>query len=593
MQYKAVRKLFVFIFIILTRLSFSWAHAPWPDPFKNSMLQVASWNQFEDSTGGRTPKWLQVVLFSIMGGRSDGAFSGLSEKCYEALFVNDFNHLSPREYQTKMELFLASCESEISLQQKSTFVGSLKSLALKVNFKEHPLIFPIRIQLPNSQILSGWFGWKGDFEKRPLLIIRGGIFSSPSEFLAERMMWMQTYDQSPANVLMLENNSGPVFIKQNNYLAPGGLAEAVQNLFLAKKLQDPQEPLSAIISEVGLMGLSLGGQGVYMAHQMNQLNGTPITQFFAFCPALNLEKTSRQLQEQGIYSLGVDFWMARRLQGLEKYQQQFGSLPWSSLQNWSPLFQKSLWKYVEENYAVDSIIRNMPVQLSPFYLENKKFWAHHKGEDPILNKIDPLMIFITKKDHLVPPEFNSMKLKNLSDNIGVIQFSEGMHCAFPGHYRWDLISSLVTHSFESTKFFSNWKWHLSETQEVQTLNNSSYYYEKNFKIKNMKEISKSELNHVLKNGKKLKFEVSLKDQKTILLRFNYNQHQKYQLAKWRNLEIDMSQIDFSSPRVELDSESRTSLEESIRRWLTQNLTLIQSNSFSEINWVLWRKWVNK
>lgn len=170
----------------------------------------------------------------------------------------------------------------------SNIKSAFNTINLQLDVEAHPFLTPVELNLEGQQKIKAWLGWHGDFKPRPLLIIRGGIFSSSSEFLAERFMWMQFFEQGPFNVLLVESSSGPDFIYTNDKISVGGYFEAQQNLWIAKRLRSKEEPIAKIISSVHLMGISLGGQGVLMAHQWNDLNDSPIESFLAYCPVVSI-----------------------------------------------------------------------------------------------------------------------------------------------------------------------------------------------------------------------------------------------------------------------------------------------------------------
>ena len=120
------------------------------------------------------------------------------------------------------------------------------------------------------------------------MILRLGVFSNVEEFLPERFLLMQIFEQGLANVLVLENSTGADFIANNQRWTMGGYDEGLQNMQVVRMLRRSSAPLSQLISSVHLMGVSLGGHGVLFASLLNQYNGQPehqaIQSFTTFCP---------------------------------------------------------------------------------------------------------------------------------------------------------------------------------------------------------------------------------------------------------------------------------------------------------------------
>lgn len=98
------------------------------------------------------------------------------------------------------------------------------------------------------------------------------MFGTSEEFKPERFIFMMLFEQSPFNVLVLDNATGPDYLAMNSKPSIGGFSEGLQNMWIAKTLTDPTEPLSQIIESLHMVGMSLGGHGVLFSSLLNEFN---------------------------------------------------------------------------------------------------------------------------------------------------------------------------------------------------------------------------------------------------------------------------------------------------------------------------------
>lgn len=325
-----------------------------------------------------------------------------------------------------------------------------KMMTMSYKPQEHPFLHRVVFSLPGNVKLKGLIGLKGDLKKRPLIVMRLGIFSNVEEFLPERAWMMMLFEQSPFNVLLLENMSGSDFIAGNDRFSFGGYDEAIQNILVAQILKDPKEPLSRLVESLHLFGVSLGGHGVLFASLLNDINspkGQPLYQsFMGMCPVVNLKKNMDHITTEKPFAWAVDFWSQKRLSGLPK--------------NMPSVREHESFGYLEK--AVSEVVRTYRGGLS--YVSSIKlpkglidgddfwglndFWRHYK------NVKQPVLVLATHTDVLVPFAMNAQQLQNKSlktegSNIGVVDFKQGIHCTLPVPYDWKVVSSLLQNYFLS------------------------------------------------------------------------------------------------------------------------------------------------
>ncbi|MGZ3745817.1 MAG: hypothetical protein ACXWRE_00690, partial [Pseudobdellovibrionaceae bacterium] len=275
---------------------------------------------------GQYPAVIRYLFQDLLSWTPSGEGRPLSSKCATELWsarLQDARvHNSVQLQGALIQKYLKDCGEELATGHDSMLANFTKMMTMKYEPHAHPFLHRVVFGLPGNIKLKGLLGLKGDFKKRPLIVIRLGIFSNVEEFMAERAWLMMLFEQSPFNVLMLENMSGTDFVADNSRFAFGGYDEAIQNILVAQILKDPNEPLSKVVGSLHLFGVSLGGHGVLYASLLNELNspkGDPLYQsFLGMCPVVNIEDNLKSLTTEKPFSFAVDLWSQKRLAGLAK-----------------------------------------------------------------------------------------------------------------------------------------------------------------------------------------------------------------------------------------------------------------------------------
>ncbi|GIL18306.1 MAG: hypothetical protein BroJett040_20570 [Oligoflexia bacterium] len=327
---------------------------------------------------------------------------------------------------------LQSCEEELDVGYGDIFSNTYRTMMLRLSPETHPMARYVLFHLPNGVRVKGFLGLKDSDRPRPLVILRAGIFSNVTEFLPERFLFLQLFEQSQFHFLILESSSGNEFIARNQKIAFGGFDEGIQNFQIARQLQNPKEPMSKYIHSVHLSGISMGGHSVFFSALLNEVNRDKnkkvFSSFLAFCPLVNMRDTFDYQLSQGVLPYIVSYWFQKRLPSAHLL------LPQAKDKN----FMQSLMDYLGAQYqgplSYEQSIRlpdGMEKTLNKYWIEND-FWKFSK-------KIEtPFLIFATRKDPLVPFLLNSGRIQNkyldLSDMVSVVELKRGYHCSLPGEY---------------------------------------------------------------------------------------------------------------------------------------------------------------
>lgn len=398
---------------------------------------------------GRYPDWLHWLFQDVfswrpMGIKAKGYATGCEpEKLYEALRSTT----NVMEQAARIDDHKVRCGDSFQNGISWSWFNSLRIMSMELDIHKHSLFHRVVFNLPGGINLKGLLALKGDYKKRPFVVIRLGIYSNVEEFLPERYLLMHLFEQGLANVLVLENMSSADFIANNIRHSLGGFDEGVQNIQVAKILRNPEEPLSQLISSLHFMGISLGGHGVLFASLLNQYNnsGRLIQSFTGICPVVNLQQTLNSLVQPNILGVGADFWSSQRLEGLQKRDPILANYGWPDIFKLKPIFLPRAVDFITEQFE-----KNPPalgsVQLPPAPYSAKSFWQANNFWSVYRNISSPLLVMGTKDDIAVSPNENLYWLKEKSrawnSQIGTVVFEKGFHCTLPVAYDWASMTSL-------------------------------------------------------------------------------------------------------------------------------------------------------
>ena len=400
---------------------------------------------------GRYPDWMMGLFQGLFLWKPSGQKSTYSPGCrpedlYKSLMVNE----DSRHQARAIEAHKTRCQKSFESNEFLTGINTWKMMSMEFDVHHHSLIHPIVFKLPGGVKLKGLLALKGDLKKRPFVIMRLGVFSNVEEFLPERYLLMQLFEQGLANVLVLENSTGADYIANNQRWSMGGYDEGLQNMQVVKMLRNPGEPLSQLISSVHLMGISLGGHGVLFASLLNEFNGRPehrpIQSFTAFCPVIRLKETVEDITSAGIKGTAVDYWASMRLAGLQKKIPELADYGWQDTLKLKPSFLPKAVNYLVKLYPQNPSSRGR-VRVPPQLEEVKGFWEANNFWPYYRDIQSSVLVMSTTQDHLVSADknFNWLKenSKNWAGNLGMVQFEKGYHCTLPVSYDWSSIASML------------------------------------------------------------------------------------------------------------------------------------------------------
>lgn len=500
---------------------------------------------------GRYPGPLSFLFGTILGWAPRGEERLMSPACgiqvWEQRMRDPRLRSSPQLQGALVQKYFQDCRADVETGDNGYFTNLVNMMTIKYAPREHPFLRRVVVNLPGNVKLKGLLGLKGDMKPRPLVIVRLGIFSSVEEFIPERAWMMMLFEQSPFNVLLLENMSSSDFVANNNQFSFGGYDEGIQNILVARLLTDSDEPISRVVDSVHLFGVSLGGHGVLFASLLNKYNSVPkhplINSFTALCPVVNLQPTMKALTQSGVTTAFVDIWSRQRLKGLEVKVPGLAS--YDSFAFLTKAISEIARTYQGGLSYVSSVHLPPGMKDGANFWELNDFWKYYKQVD------QPVFIYANQQDPAVPYELNAQKIANRemkidSKNIRVIELPQGVHCTLPVAYDWHVLTS----------FFQSYI--LSHSPNFKMT-------ERNLDV----ELTDEEWVGFFDNTSRVKFEVQEPDEETGFVAIELIVNNSRGQEKTMSLSLPLSQFDFRF----FNSELSTSEQEMIVRWLNQNLTL--------------------
>lgn len=364
-----------------------------------------------------------------------------------------------------VEKFFGRCASQIETGVHGRLGNFARIMRFDLDLGDHPFFHRVVWHLPGGVILKGLLALKGDRTKRPFVVVRLGIFGNVEEFVGERFVLSDLFEQGPANVLVLENSSGSDYVAHNPGLTLGGPTEGLQNIQIAKILRDPREPLAGLVGSLHFVGISLGGNGVLHAAALETRRpGKPlIDSFIGFCPVIHLQPTLLSAIRGGVEGTAVDVWIARRLQGLRSAVSSLATLPWESWWRLKPAFWAEALKFAEQSYPPTPGLA-AGVDVPPEYAQTLWEAAEPFGWAKALKS--PFLVIATKEDDMVSPDLNvrvfARDYPKAGDQLGSVILGEGFHCTLPAAYDWNVVSALLNGAV-----LANAKGYAPKTEKIE------------------------------------------------------------------------------------------------------------------------------
>ncbi len=412
---------------------------------------------YMSSTGSPYPWWARVVQQEKLKWAPTGKRGPVSVGCDPWHWQDKLQNAggTAKQYQAVSQNYINQCESGFHGFWVNPIFQSLKSLWIQFDARKYSMGRHVMFHLPGQVKLKGFLVMKGDLKKRPLLILRAGIFSNTMEFFPERSMVIKLFEQSPFNVLMLESLSGSEFVNNNKAVSMVGFDEGLQNYLILRNLMSPNNALSKTISAAHIVALSMGGHGAFYTTLLDssQKMAPLLSSVLAYCPLVDHRGTTDFHNSGGISKWLMNYYSARRLTGLKEI------IPGLTSDHWID----GLIEHLEKNYRGPLVSIPTDINLPTVTRESfadvsnpvSLFWRVNDYWRGFRNVKIPMLVFANPKDPLVPFGINSQKFMDhridvRDSDLAVTVFPEGYHCSFPAAYDWSFTATLAQGFIYST-----------------------------------------------------------------------------------------------------------------------------------------------
>lgn len=291
-----------------------------------------------------------------------------------------------------------------------------------------------------------------DNKRRPLVIIKNGLYGEANEETVSKNFFMHLFDESPFNVLLLGNMTGKDFIVDNARVALGGYDEGKQIHEIMDQLLSPNSPYRDLIEDIHMIGVSLGGNAalfssLYSSHR--RTSQPRLKSVMAVCPVVNLQNSFSHVFSNSI--VGV----ANGVMAQSLVHNVFESVPilgqflkrgkfWTKSDVSNAIIGSATTYYINRTHYE-------PWDMAPFendILNSKNDVWKRNDFLAYTNDINiPTLILHSDDDPIVRDQDNAKLLKqslqNKSSHVGVVNFKHGGHCGYNVSNGWPTMSTML------------------------------------------------------------------------------------------------------------------------------------------------------
>ncbi len=428
----------------------------WRD-LRTSQMTIQAESSGQGQVLSTYPSWMQIIYTHILNWepRVKNDFDIVQAPCRLSFssetLADRLSELSQFQKQKPECIYLPDAENATGIRK------IFKALSVEFDLSDTNHFRKVVFELPGTNGVlihaRGLLGLHDDKIARPLVILRMGVHGNIDEFLAERFIAKAAYEDFGFNFLALENLTSHGYLSQDNPMTFGGVDEGLQTFLILQDLRRSASGLNHLISEIHLIGVSLGAHGVFLTETLDEQNDHLLKSATVFCPVVNLIKTLNFHSQASLGSAFVDLWNRRRLKAVpERIEELDHTEWWKTFFDLKPRFMPAIIKYLD-------LHQSKPAELMPAttkfpkgmqsHLQNSKtfsamneFWPYFE------NSKTPLLILTTAKDILVSEEINTDlilqgKQPGSFKQIKILQLDRGTHCGLPPDYQWDFIISIL------------------------------------------------------------------------------------------------------------------------------------------------------
>lgn len=363
-----------------------------------------------------------------------------------------------------------NCERKWRLNEFSPLTHAQQILRTQFESALLPSVRMLTWTLDNKIKIRGFLFLKGA-QKRPLVIVRPGVFSHLKTSMAEKFILMQLFEEGPFHVMFLPGNTSQDYILDNHNFAINGDSEGKETFEILKIINSNKEPLNQWITQIHFVGISMGGQGLLktllLINESDELKNKNqfIGKSILLCPLIDLPSTLKHHNENWFYSKIIDFWFFFRLNSLKS---ALGLTQNNSLFN----FKKNLIQRHLTNTSHPLQESNLP-NITKSFLKKLTTLDFKK-----------ILLITTKVDPVIPPDINFQILSRLEEQLHLdlrpVILPRGFHCSLSSSYQWNPISTTLRGFLEPQSLNANHptqSFKLNLNRKIKNIKIKNIYYE--------------------------------------------------------------------------------------------------------------------
>ena len=354
----------------------------------------------------------------------------------------------------ELEGRLAECTDVLGRGLSKGMGAMTRLVRVRYHAQKNPNIREVLVTLKNGIRVSGLLGLKNDSRKRPFVIAQCGVMCGINDPMAS-MLVMQVFEETPFNVLVLENQTSLDYARKNRVLKAGGIEEGLAIVEIALNLKSEASSLQSQIDSLHVVGQSLGGHAALYAalfgSEIRIQERTLFQSVLALNPVVNLAASFKNIQ----YSQGLipAFGRIEFSQYIASAGDYIPSVKYASeISKWA-LKEKIGFLFSSYLGLLTHLTQTGQFQL-PEPLENVKVINNSDVENlaNFSNHFDslkiPTLVFDSTNDPIVRHDQNSGPLREVakrSNNsyLGFVSVNSGSHCAQPFSMGWGTMAGLI------------------------------------------------------------------------------------------------------------------------------------------------------
>lgn len=311
---------------------------------------------------------------------------------------------------------------------------------MNYDYKEDPRVRVQTFHLKNKAKLQAMVGFQRGPTKRPLILVRCGVACDLSNGPDKATVFMHLMEESGFHVVILTSASSTLYAKENGEMFVSGIEEGAQMLEVLEQIR--QSPEWARISEVHLLGVSLGANGALFASQFSlQRPELQIRSAIAMCPVVDMGAQLRAALAEDVRG----FFFDSQIRDIFATSQSRVAELSEALPNLRTVPRSQLLEIILEGSY--KILKSRPTSSDLLNIPKPKsyedFLRSLRFQDVKDQPGVPTLVIHAEDDMLVPSSANSEQLGIGGKNLGVIRLRRGNHCAFNQGIEWTTFSEIL------------------------------------------------------------------------------------------------------------------------------------------------------